>query len=159
VALTALESGLSPVVLVSGAYAAEVERAVADLPLTIAPNPAWREGQSTSLAQGLQALPYPVGGAVFLLSDQPQIPATLVRSLVELHARTLSPLVAPEIDGRRANPVLFDRQTFPALLAIQGDTGGRPLFSRFPVSWLPWHDPSLLIDVDTEEDYARLQQL
>jgi molybdenum cofactor cytidylyltransferase len=83
----------------------------------------------------------------------------LLRSLVDLHASTLAPLAAPMVDGRRANPVLFDRRTFPDLLALEGDTGGRSLFSKYQPVWLPWLDSSLVLDVDTQEDYERLLAL
>ncbi len=96
------------------------------------------------------------GGAIFLLADQPQTPPTLIRSLVEMHARTLAPIIAPLVNGQRGNPVLFDRATFSDLLSLTGDVGGRSLFSRYPVEWLPWHDEGVLLDVDTEEDYSRL---
>jgi len=43
------------------------------------------------------------------------------------------------------------------LMAIRGDVGGRGLFSRYPVAWLNWPDEKLLQDIDTEEDYRRLQ--
>jgi molybdenum cofactor cytidylyltransferase len=62
------------------------------------------------------------------------------------------------IDGRRANPVLFDRVTFPDLMSLQGDAGGRQVFAHYPVAYVPWLDASLLLDVDTREDYARLLQ-
>ena len=62
------------------------------------------------------------------------------------------------MDGQRANPVLFDRNTFADLLQLQGDIGGRALFSRYPVAWLEWHDPAVLQDIDTPEDYRRLLQ-
>jgi molybdenum cofactor cytidylyltransferase len=63
------------------------------------------------------------------------------------------------IGGRRANPVLFDRAAFQALMGITGDSGGRQVFSQFPVKWLEWNDTSLLLDVDTPEDYERLLNL
>jgi molybdenum cofactor cytidylyltransferase len=80
----------------------------------------------------------------------------VLRSLVELHRQTLAPVVAPLVGGQRGNPVLFDRVTFASLARLQGEAGGRALFSRYPPLWLPWHDTSLLLDVDTEEDYRRL---
>ena len=64
--------------------------------------------------------------------------------------------MAPMIDGKRANPVLFDRSAFEALSLITGDAGGRQVFSRFAVSWLEWNDTDLLLDVDTPQDYQRL---
>jgi molybdenum cofactor cytidylyltransferase len=76
---------------------------------------------------------------------------------MELHSVDLPPIVAPLIlEERRGNPVLFDRSTFSDLLALRGDSGGRSLFSKHHVQYMPWHDASLLLDVDTEEDYRRL---
>lgn len=155
-ARSALEGGLDPVIVVSGAYEPDVRQALEGLPLRFVNNPAWEAGQSSSLIAGLRLAPPDCGAVIFLLADQPQVPPTLLHSLIELHAHNLAPIVAPQAAGRRANPVLFDRATFPDLLSLQGDTGGRALFSRYPVTWLPWHDPDLLLDVDTEADYQRL---
>ncbi len=157
-ARTALEAGLSPVVLVSGAFAQQVESAVADLPVKRTYNPDWANGQSTSLAAGLRSLPPDVGAAVFLLSDQPHVSAMLLHGLAALHAETLGMIVAPVVDGRRANPVLFDRDTFLELLTLEGDIGGRALFARYPVSWLPWQADNLLLDIDRVEDYQKLSE-
>jgi molybdenum cofactor cytidylyltransferase len=152
----ALEAGLSPVVVVTGAFGEEVADAVRDLPVIVAHNPDWEGGQSTSVKVGLAALPREVGGAVFLLVDQPFVSAPLIRALVEEHARTLAPIVAPLIDEQRGNPVLFDRVTFGDFAGLQGDVGARPLFARHRPVWVPWHDPRALVDVDTWEDYQKL---
>jgi molybdenum cofactor cytidylyltransferase len=60
------------------------------------------------------------------------------------------------VDGRRGNPVLFDRATFADLMQLTGDAGGRQVFSKHLVTWVPWVEPSAGMDVDTPEDYARL---
>ena len=157
VASKALAAGLSPVIVVTGAFHDQVSRAVADLPVTIIENQEWESGQSSSVRAGLKALPEETGAAVFLLVDQPQVTVSLLHALVSLHGETLAPVAAPKVGGQRANPVLFDRSTFPDLMAIRGDVGGRGLFSRYPVAWLNWPDEKLLQDIDTEEDYRRLQ--
>ncbi len=159
VAQTALKAGLSPVVVVTGAARAEVERAVEGLPVRLVHNPEWQAGQSSSLKIGLQELPPETGATFFLLADQPQVPPTLLWSMIETHRKSAAPLIAPQVEGRRANPVLFDRVTFPDLSGLSGDTGGRALFARYPVSWVLWNDASLLLDVDTPEDYQRLLQI
>jgi molybdenum cofactor cytidylyltransferase len=159
VARTAQTAGLSPVVVVCGAGAGAVQSALEGLDVICLENDAWQQGQSSSLQAGLGALPEQVGAALFLLADLPQTPATLVRALVERHAQTLAPVVAPLIDGQRGNPVLFDRVTFPDLLKLRGDVGGRAIFSRYSISWVPWHDPTLLLDVDHPEDYRKLLEL
>jgi molybdenum cofactor cytidylyltransferase len=156
VALTALEAGLNPVVVVIGAYGDQVQTAVQDLPVVVVYNSDWSEGQSTSVQIGLKALPERIGGAVFLLADQPCVSAGLLNALMEGHAQTFSPIVAPIIEGRRGNPVLFDRVTFPHLFSLHGDVGGRALFSHFPPWWVRWDDSRVLFDVDTPEDYQRL---
>ncbi len=156
VAAAALAADLSPVILVLGYQADSIRTAIQDLPLQIVHNPDWEHGQSASLIAGLHVLPTGIGGAIFLLADQPQIPANLLNSLLSEHAVSLAPIIAPLADGKRSNPVLFDRQVFPDLLSLRGDTGGRALFSRYPIHWLPWHDPNIGLDVDTLEDYNRL---
>jgi molybdenum cofactor cytidylyltransferase len=155
----ATEAGLNPLRIVTGACAQEIETALQGLPGEIIFNPRWHSGQSTSVIAGVESLPPSCGAAVFLLADQPQVPATLLRSLVARHVQTLAPLVAPMVDGRRANPVLFDRRTFADLQKLEGDTGGRPLFARYQAEWLPWHDTNILLDVDSEQDYQRLLEL
>ena len=159
IARTALEAGLSPVVIVAGEHAAEINAAVADLPVRLVRNADWQAGQSTSVKTGLQSLPAEIGSAIFLLADQPQVPIELVHDLIEQHAHSLAPIVAPQIDGRRGNPVLFDRSTFDDLLSLSGDVGGRAVFSRYPIAYVPWRDASLLLDVDTPADYQQLLRL
>lgn len=159
VTLCAFQAGLSPVVLVTGANAPDVQAAIRDLPVKIVHNPSWESGQSSSLKAGLDTLPLGIGSAVFLLADQPQVTPDLVRLLVEKHSQTLAPMVAPLVEGKRANPILFDQVTFSTLLTISGDVGGRALFdpnSKYQVAWVPWDDPDLLMDVDTESDYQVL---
>jgi molybdenum cofactor cytidylyltransferase len=175
VTMIALSAGLSPVVVVTGANAEAVEAAVNDLPVTITRNANWQQGQSTSIQAGLQAIRVPalrdsspkfykfggdwegVGSAIFLLADQPQVMPTVIHALTEKHARTLAPILAPMVAGQRANPVLFDRVTFPDLMSLTGDVGGRAIFGKHQVTYFPWHDEALLLDVDTPEDFKRLK--
>jgi molybdenum cofactor cytidylyltransferase len=174
VAKTALEAGLSPVIVVTGANAEQVAAAVQDLPVKIIHNKAWESGQASSIRAGISPLPFPppnssnlgegdlkrqAGAAIFLLADQPQVTPTILHALVEEHASTLAPVIAPMVLDRRANPVLFDRSTFPELMKLVGDVGGRAIFSKYKVNYLTWHDDSLLLDVDTPEHYQRLKDL
>lgn len=158
-AKTALSAGLWPVVVVTGAYGEAVENALRDLPVVITRNKAWQEGQSASLKAGLKQAHVPggrVGAAIFLLADQPQVSVEVLQALRARHAQGLFPIVAPLVRDRRASPMLFDQDTFPALMELTGDTGGRALMRQFPVEYVPWHDETLLLDVDSEADYQRL---
>lgn len=155
-ARTALAAGLAPVIVVTGAFDNQVKAALEGLPITIAHNSDWHSGQSTSVAAGINATPTRTGSVIFLLADQPLVSESMIRKLVELHTQTLSPIVAPSINGHRSNPVLFDRDTFSDLSDLSGDIGGRALFSKYQVSWLNWVDTTSTIDIDTPDDYRRL---
>jgi molybdenum cofactor cytidylyltransferase len=160
VAETALQSGLWPVVVVTGFRSADIESTLSSLPVSIVHNPEYNQGQSTSIKTGINALPTNAGATVFLLADQPQIPVEVIRALLESHAQNLQPILAPLVlEERRANPVLFDRVTFPDLLTLTGDIGGRGIFDKYRVEYLPWHDDILLFDVDKPEDYQRLKEM
>jgi molybdenum cofactor cytidylyltransferase len=160
VATKALEAGLSPVIVITGAYAESVAAAVQGLDVRIAANTVWQTGQASSIKVGIESLSQSgrsrVGGALFLLADQPHITSAVMRALVEKHAEGLYPILAPMVLDRRANPVLFDRSTFSDLLTLEGDVGGRGIFHKHRVEYLPWHDDGLLLDVDTPEQYQRL---
>jgi molybdenum cofactor cytidylyltransferase len=160
VAKTALEAGLSPVLVVTGANAEQVGQAITDLPVNVINNEDWKSGQGSSIRAAIKALTLQsdrrVGAGIFLLTDQPQVTTSILQALVEKHAEGLYPVVAPMVMDQRANPVLFDRATFPDLLTLEGDVGGRAIFHKHRVEYLPWHDDRLLLDVDTPEMYQRL---
>jgi len=177
VAKTALEAGLAPVIVVTGANAEKVQATVNDLDVVTIWNEEWKSGQGSSIKAGIKAitpastaclglhsaaplsakkLGRTVGGAIFLLVDQPQVTTSVLRALVAKHAEGLYPIVAPMVIDQRANPVLFDRVAFPDLMKLEGDVGGRAIFHKYPVEYLPWHADRLLLDVDTPEMYERL---
>ena len=160
VAKTALEAGLSPLVVVTGANAEYVEPAVKDLNMIVINNEDWKSGQGSSIKAGINAFNSnshsQIGGVIFLLTDQPQVTTSILRALIEKHAEGLYPVVAPMVMDQRANPVLFDRATFADLMTLEGDVGGRAIFHKYRVEYLPWHDDRLLLDVDTPEMYQRL---
>ena len=156
---TALAAGLTPVTVVVGAVIEPILEVLKSLPIRIVENKEWQTGQSSSIRAGIHSLPSQTGSAIFLLCDQPQIPVALLRGLVDRHNQTLAAVVSPLVNGKRANPVLFDRDAFPDLLNLQGDVGGRAVFSKYTPEWLPWDDSSITLDVDTPEDYRRLLEI
>lgn len=156
VAETALLSALSPVYVVVGAYSDQVVAALEGLDVVIIHNSDWAKGQSTSVKVGVESLSSKIQAVVIMLVDQPQIPHSLIETLVEAHASQIAPVVATMVEHRRGNPVLFDRATFADLVDIEGDVGGRKIFSRHRIHYVPWLDDRIGMDVDTLEDYNRL---
>jgi molybdenum cofactor cytidylyltransferase len=138
----------------------EVEESVPNgRPLSVVVNPNWAAGQSTSVRAGLAALPQNVGAVIFNLADQPGITPAVMNALIERHAATLAPVVWPEYQGQRGNPVLFDRATFPKLHELTGDVGGRPVLTAYAranqVERVAVDEPGILVDIDSPQDLAR----
>jgi molybdenum cofactor cytidylyltransferase len=122
---------LTSVSVITGYQGGQVADALRHRRVTLVNNPSWAAGQSSSVHAAVRALPPDVSAVVFLLADQPGVPCETIDQLVQAHRRTLAPIVAPVYrNGQRGNPVLFDRSVFPELLALQGDTGGRPVIER-----------------------------
>lgn len=163
---TALAAGLDPVLVVVGHEAERVAAAVAHLPATIVANPAYAEGQSTSLRAGVgallaQASPASPGAnaALFLLADQPGVTPATIAVLQEAHRSSLAPIVMPRYHGQRGNPVLFDRALWPELLAVTGDSGGRAVFNahREAIVAVDFDTPEVVQDIDTVDEYEALR--
>jgi molybdenum cofactor cytidylyltransferase len=153
----AIQSGLSPVIIVAGDHLESIAEALADLNVQVVHNDDWKDGQSTSLRTGLSCIPDQVGAVIFQVVDQPGLSMALLLALVEAHRQTKAAIIQPQAAGSRANPVLFDCETFTALMNISGDRGGRAIFNQFKVQGLPWHDSRILIDLDSPEDLEKLK--
>jgi molybdenum cofactor cytidylyltransferase len=150
----ALASQARPVVVVLGAEVEQSRAALGDRPVEVVINRDWANGQSTSMKAGLAALNENIDSVVFLLVDLPGITPDVVDALIQRHRQTLAPLVWPEFEGQRGNPVLFDRCLFPQLAQISGDTGGRPLIMTYQeqAERVTITTKAILQDVDRPED-------
>jgi molybdenum cofactor cytidylyltransferase len=155
----ALESDAESIIVVTGAYAAEVETALEPLGkeagarLRFVHNPQWQSGQSSSMQAGLAALPGSVEAALILPVDQPYLSPVVLRRMFALW-RTGASLVAPLVDGgMRGAPALFDRSLWPELFTVEGDTGGRAVLQRHREQVTPIAVPGeQLRDIDTPAD-------
>jgi molybdenum cofactor cytidylyltransferase len=154
----ALASNISEVIVVVGASEGEVKNQISDLPVKIVSNQNWKIGQSSSIITGLSAVSPNSGAAFFLLADQPLIEPELLNKLIQAHSQTMAPVIAPEFESRRGNPVLFDKVTFPDLCGLTGDIGGRAIFDKYPPLTIPWTDESIFMDIDTPRDLFHLEK-
>jgi molybdenum cofactor cytidylyltransferase len=148
-------AGLAQVVVVLGAHASDVARALEGLPVELVVNDAWREGMSASVRAGLGALRPEIAAALLVLADQPDLRPELLRALVARYRALGAALVAPYYRGRRGNPVLFDRALFAELETVAGDRGGRAVVTRHTADLerVEVDDDAVVSDLDTPRDY------
>ena len=158
VAKAALESRVGELIVVVGHEADRVSDVLAGLRVRIVANPAFMEGQASSVKSGLSAIGPEASGALFIPADQPLLGCDLIDRLILSFEVTGGPIVVPTFEGERGAPVLFARNLFHELAGLVGDAGGRQLFSRHAdnVVELPLTDPAPLVDVDTPEDLEKL---
>lgn len=154
VAATACESSLDDIVAVVGYEADAVANALGDLPLSIRRNDEYTDGQSTSVARGVEhAREADWDAAVFLLGDMPFVRRGTVDRLVEAYLAGEGSIVAPRYEGTRGNPVLFDACHFDRLAAVTGDRGGRELVaSHDGTRFVETDDSGVVRDIDSRED-------
>lgn len=152
-----LAAGAGPVLVVSGPETSAIAAALAGLDVEVVINPHPEAGQATSVRTGIAGLPAAIDAALIALGDQPFLPAEIIPALVAAREETRKPIVAPRYRDGRGNPVLFAREMFPELLALEGDQGARAVIERDPGRvTLVEFDLPMPSDIDTPEDYERL---
>lgn len=157
----AVASRLSEVVLVLGHQSTEITDVVGEWGQRIVVNPDYRDGQSTSLRVGLNAIDPAAAAVMFLLGDQPQVTPEIINAVITRFYETNSSIVIPTYGGIPANPVLFEAELFPELATVTGDEGARSIIKRYrnQVVHIPASLQTPPQDVDTEEDYAALLEM
>lgn len=139
---TLLSASVDPVIVVVGHESDLVREALETLPVEIVHNPAYTSGQATSLRRGIEALQArgEFDAALIALGDMPFVKPETISTLVSAYANEAGDALAAGYDGKRGNPVLFDRRFFGALTDVTGDTGGRTI--------LLGSDAAAIVDVD-----------
>ena len=159
VAERAVVSDLDEVVVVTGAHADAIARAVANLSVRVIHNERYERGMGTSLASAVVALDEEVDAIVVLLADQPAILPEAIDRVIAARRTTGAPVVMARYGEERGHPVLFGRECFAELAALEGDAGGRDVIRahRDRLVLVDGGLPSPPADVDTEDAWAAVQ--
>ncbi len=153
-------AGISPLYLVSGAERERIEKIAATQGISSVFNADYAAGQSTSLQAGLRLLDDHMA-AMYILGDQPLIPASIYRRVLKAYQLSDKDIVVPCLsDGRRGNPTIFGPNMRRDIKALQGDIGARPLIKRYEskVDFVPIEDFSICIDIDSREQYEKYRR-
>ncbi len=151
-----LATGIQPIIVVVGAESNAVKKALEDLDITTVENLYWKEGISTSIRAGIAALPDNIQAAIFATSDQPFVPESLIRKLIDEYRQTGAEIICPECKGELRNPVLFDKSLFAELTQLEGDTGGKALFDHHRITRVEWQNEEDFRDIDTQEEMQEM---
>lgn len=162
VAAAACEAELDEVIVITGAYDAEVKQVLQDLPLQTVYNENWAKGQSTSVKKAVQSVRDEAQAVLFLLADQPLVDTGIINKIVRTYQEIGAGIVMPRCQNKPGNPVLFDvRVWHSALLQLSGDEGARQIIKQHQeaVHYIELSDGQAFLDVDTQLEYDRMQTL
>jgi molybdenum cofactor cytidylyltransferase len=124
-------------------------------------NPDYAQGIATSIRCGVAAAG-DADAVVICLGDMPLVkPQTIDRLISAYNPTEHRTVVAPVHQGQFGNPVLWGRDHFARLMALQGDKGARSLLPtlKSEAVEITVDDPGVLADADTPEALAELRQL
>ena len=158
---TLLASKIDEVIVVLGH---EIEAARAELkgkPVRLVQNPDYRDGLSTSVRTGVEAVSPQADGIMIYLADQPLLePADINQIAAALTdaKKVNKSIVVPFFEGERGNPVVLDASLRVAILGIVGDVGCKGVIKRYPekVYILDMENDHVVRDVDDIQAYERL---
>ncbi len=167
--IAVLRGKVSPLIVVLGHHASEIERQIAPGAETPGPaaaddlvflrNPNYFLGQLSSLQVALRYLAERTAeGALVALVDHPAITKEVVALLLRRFEKTRAPVLIPTRQGRRGHPVLFARRLFQELLEAPVEEGARIVVRRHAdeVELVETDEEGILLDIDRPEDYERL---
>jgi molybdenum cofactor cytidylyltransferase len=154
-----LASGVDDVVVVTGHMAAEVQAALRGKAVRFVHNPNFEEGLATSLRAGVAAV-QEFEAAFICLGDMPLVRASdMQRMMAAFDVEEGRTLIAPAQGRKLGNPVLWGREHFSALMALQGDRGARSLLEaqRDAIIEIAVVHDGIMLDADTPEALALIR--
>jgi molybdenum cofactor cytidylyltransferase len=153
-------AGLDEIIVVTGGNHEQVENEVVRLakefPVRFIYNPQHAQGEMLgSIQAGLATLASKPSAALIGLGDQPQVRVETIERICTVFGQTRAPLVIPSYQNRRGHPWLVIQSLWPAIMSLPFSTNPRKFLESYSsqVKYIA-ADQSILLDLDTPEDYA-----
>ena len=117
----------------------------------------YREGQLSSLKEGLRSLPTNSTEALVWPVDQPLVKAETVKKMLEISRSERKHVTIPVYQGRRGHPVIYDVVAIQTLLSLRSHQTAKEIQAIYATgtSLLEVDDPAVLVDIDTPKDYQQ----
>jgi probable selenium-dependent hydroxylase accessory protein YqeC/molybdenum cofactor cytidylyltransferase len=118
-------------------------------------------GQSEAVKLGVKFADSKSKGYIFLVGDQPFITSNIINRLIHEFNIGEFPIIAPSYHGKRGNPIIFSSSLKDEIMKLEGDKGGRTIIENMKdnVKLVEINETAAAMDIDTEEEYKRIQEL
>ncbi|MHB8811093.1 MAG: nucleotidyltransferase family protein [Desulfobulbaceae bacterium] len=123
-------------------------------------NENYQKGMFSSIQKGVAELKDKCDAFFLHPVDIPCVRTATVRKLLAQYSKNPSALVCyPQFDERRGHPPLIAARLIDHIISYAGEGGMRGLLRRYEEQAItvPVADPFLLLDVDTRQDFLRLE--
>lgn len=150
-----LSSSVAEVIVVLGAGAQKMKKAIAVKPVKVVFNPDYRRGMATSLRSGLKVVDGRAQRIMVVLADQPIVDRQTYNRLIEESLGSGKGIIIPTYQAKRGNPIVFSVSYKGELLGLEGDVGGREIISRHSddILEVAVGSKGVNIDINTMADY------
>ncbi len=151
-----LAAGIPDIVVVTGRDNG-IAGTLRGLPVTVAVNGAQESDMAESVRVGLKFCNPHSSGVLICLSDHPLVKPSTMAALVREHKRAPDSIIIPSSGGHRGHPTLFPLSCVRELF-LGGTLRDIVHKDAQRVMLLNTDDVGIVLDMDTPEDYERIQR-
>ncbi len=151
-------SRVSHTVVVLGYGWTRIYQLVEHLPVEVIVNPRPELGMISSAQWALAQMNQSADGVLFVLGDQPLIPASVHDAVIDAFAYRPDSIIVPTWERKRGHPVLFSARFRDAILNLPTDRGLNTLLHENPdaVHEVPVDTDAILLQMNTPEEYQQM---
>jgi molybdenum cofactor cytidylyltransferase len=122
-------------------------------------NPDWATGMGSSIRIGVKEIltkQADLEAILLLLVDQPLIQVSQLQTMLNLHQKNPTAIIAAAYKSTLGVPALFPKYFFPSLIDLKEQVGAKKIIKKFQDQVIPFSCPEAAFDIDTEADYKHL---
>jgi molybdenum cofactor cytidylyltransferase len=155
VIVNVLSAGISNPLIVLGSDHEAILEIIIGHPVSHCYNENYRNGMLSSVQCGFASLDCKSNAVLILPGDQPMIDADQIKRVMKAWHESGKGIVMPVHTGKRGHPLIVDMRYKQEVMSLPGSIGLRALAERYPddVMQAETDDPSVLRDIDTQQDY------
>jgi molybdenum cofactor cytidylyltransferase len=158
---TILESGLAPIVVVTGKRDKKLNSILNRLDITRVVNTEYANGSMvTTLKKGISVIQdTPLSAFMVFLGDQPSLQIDTIRKLIATYKGTNSEIVVPSYQYHQGHPWLIDRKLWQEIMRLSTQDTLIKFLAQYKKStqYVLVDSPTILEDMDTPEEFQRIR--
>ena len=150
-----MDANVDRVVVVVGAGKEEIMKVTRRYDVFHCYNENYKNGMLSSVKCGFYSLPEGCLAALIMPGDQPMTGPGEINRVISSFLENDRGLIMAVHNGKRGHPLIIDMKYLEEVLSLPEEAGLRALAERHPDDVLEsdTDDPSVLRDIDTQEDY------